>query len=482
MKTEQTSPRVATGIAGLDEILHGGFVAQRAYLVRGGPGAGKTTLGLHFLTAGAANAEKALFITLEEPEAHLRKNAANLGLDLSGVAFLDLSPTSEFFAKAQTYDLFTPAEVEREPTPRQIVDKLTALKPHRVFIDSMTQFRYLSSDLYQFRKQVLSFLRLLVDQGATVLFTSESSPGSPDDDLQFMSDGVMDLRLAAFGRTITVTKFRGSDFVGGPHTLRITGRGIEVFPRLVPGVRREFRPETIPSGVPELDELLNGGIERGTVTIITGPSGVGKTTLGLQFMKEAAGRGERSVVYTFEEEVEIMFARCDGIGIPARTMIQKGTLALNKIEPLQHAPDEFARRAREEVERNNTRLVMIDSTAGYQLSMRGEALGAHLHALAKYLQNLGVVVLLITEVQGVVGDFRVSELGISYLGDNVVFLRFLEINGELRKAIGVLKKRLSDFEKTLREFEITRSGIKVGKPLTGLRGVLLGTPEWVKES
>jgi circadian clock protein KaiC len=481
MKTETTPQRLSAGIAGLDEILHGGFVPGRAYLVRGGPGAGKTTLGLHFLTSGASNGETSLFITLEEPEDHIRKNAANLGFDLQGVAFLDLSPTAEFFAKTETYDIFSPAEVEREPTTKRIVDKLTALKPRRVFLDPMTQFRYLASDLYQFRKQVLSFLRLLVDQGATVLFTSEGSEESPDDDLQFMSDGVLDLRHGPHGRTITVNKFRGSDFASGHHTMRITAQGVEVFPRLVPGVRRDFKQDVMPSGVPELDELLHGGLERGTVTILTGPSGVGKTTLGLQFMKEAAGRGERSVVYTFEEEVEIMLARCDGVGIPARAMIEKRTLAVVKVEPIQHTPDEFARLVRAEVERNNTRVVMIDSTAGYQLSLRGENLTAHLHALTKYLQNMGVVVLLITEIQDVVGNFRVTDLGISYLADNVVFLRFLEINGELRKAIGVLKKRMSNFEKTLREFEITRYGIKVGKPLAGLRGILLGRPEWVKE-
>lgn len=457
-----------------------GFVPGRAYLVRGGPGTGKTTLGLHFLSHGAAAGERALFITLEEPEAHIQRNAASLNIDLKGVEFLDLSPTSEFFSRTQTYDIFSPAEVEREPTTKRILDTLEKLKPQRVFLDPMTQFRYLSTDLYQFRKQVLSFLRLLVEQGATVLFSSEGSPESPDDDLQFMSDGVLELKMESFGRTVKVTKFRGSDFVSGSHTLRITPTGMRVFPRLTGSARRDFKPELASSGVPELDELINGGLERGTVTIVTGPSGVGKTTLGLQFMKEAAGRGERSVVYTFEEEPEIMLSRCDGIGIPARKMIENGTLDLVKVEPLQHSPDEFAHLVRKHVEENHTRVVMIDSTAGYELSIRGENLASHLLALSKYLQNMGAVVLLITETQDVVGGFRVSDRGISFLADNVVFLRFLEIDGELRKAIGVLKKRLSNFEKTLRQFEISRYGVKVGKPLTELRGVLMGTPEWVK--
>ncbi|PWH12681.1 MAG: recombinase RecA [Anaerolineae bacterium] len=480
MQTSSSS-RLSTGIAGLDEILKGGLLPSRSYLVRGGPGTGKSTLGLHFLIIGVANGETSLFITLEETEANIRRNAEARGFDLNGIHFLDLSPTSEFFVEVETYDIFSPAEVERMPITEKIVERVTALKPQRVFLDPMTQFRYLATDVYQYRRQVLSFLRFLVEQGATVLFTSESSAEAPDEDLQFMSDGVIELNREEQGRSVTVHKLRGSDFRPGKHSLRLTSAGIEVHPRLLPEEHvHKFTMEAISSGVPELDEMLNGGLERGTVTFVTGPSGVGKTTLGLQFMKEAAGRGERSVVYTFEEEVEVMLRRAESINIPARTMVERGTLHVMKVEPLRWSPDEFAQLVRHQVEVEKARVVMLDSVAGYRLSLRGEDLTGHLHALGKYLQNQGVVVLLIAEVADVVGDFRVTEAGISYLADNVVFMRYLEINGELRKAIGVLKKRLSDFEKTLREFEITRYGIKVGKPLTGLRGILKGIPEWVK--
>lgn len=476
-----TPNRISTGIPGLDDILEGGLVPGRSYLVRGGPGTGKTTLGLHFLTAGAVNGEKALYITLEETESNIRRNAEVRGFDLKGIQFLDLSPVSEFFAEVQTYDIFSPAEVEREPLTQKIVERVTALKPQRVFLDPMTQFRYLASDVYQYRRQVLSFLRFLTEQGATVLFSSESSVEAPDDDLQFMSDSVIELHADEQGRGITIRKLRGSNFHHGRHSLRLTATGVEVYPRLLPDEQvRTFVAEPISSGAPELDELLYGGLERGTVTFITGPSGVGKTTLGLQFMKEAAGRGERSVVYTFEEEVDIMLHRCESINIPARTMVERGTLHLMKVEPLRWSPDEFAQLVRRQVEIEKARMVMIDSVAGYQLAVRGENLAGRLHTLCKYLQNRGVVVLLIAEVSDVVGDFRVTDANISYLADNIIFLRYLEINGELRKAIGVLKKRLSDFEKTLREFEITRYGIKVGKPLTELRGILKGAPEWIR--
>ncbi len=472
--------RLSTGVPGFDEVLHGGFIPGRAYLVRGQSGTGKTTLGLHFLKAGAEAGKKSLYITLGESAEQIRTNADALGFDLKGITFLDLSPSSQFFTEIQTYDIFSPAEVEREPTTQQIIEQVETLKPQRIFLDAMTQFRYLSPDAFQFRKQVLSFLRFLREQGATVLFTSEGGEEAPDDDLQFMSDGVIHLTFACEERSLRVSKFRGSDFRSGDHSMRLTHTGMEVFPHLIPEVYgQEFALEVLSSGVPELDELLHGGFERSTITIISGPSGVGKSTLGLQFMKEAAGRGERSVIYAFEERQETLLHRCEAINIPVHAMKARGTLSVVQVEPLHYTPDEFANLVRDEVEQQKARIVMIDSISGYRLSVRGNELVSHLHALCKYLQNMGVAVLLINEVETITGDFRPTEIGISYMADNIVFLRYLEMQGELRKAIGVLKKRMSDFEKTLREFEITRYGIKVGKPLTNLRGILRGTPDWV---
>lgn len=473
--------RLSTGVPGLDEVLEGGLISQRTYLIRGGPGAGKTTLGLEFLTAGAAQGESTLFITLGETEVQLRSNAAHLGFNTQAITFLDLSPSSSFFSEVETYDIFSPAEVEREPTTQRIVEQVRRVQPQRVFIDAMTQFRYLASDVFQFRKQVLSFLRFLLEQGATVLFASESSEMNPDDDLQFMSDGVINLHHQEGDRSLSVTKFRGSDFRSGLHTLRLLNTGMEVFPRLQPeAYEQEFVLETLSSGVTELDNLLHGGIERGTVTVLTGPTGVGKTSLGVQFIKAAAERGNRSVLYTFEEPLSTLLKRAESINTPLRQMIQRGALSVVSIEPLHLSPDEFANLVRREVEHHQVQMVMIDSVAGYQLSVRGRDLISHLHALCKYLQNVGVTVILVNETGNITGDFRATEIGISYLADNIVFLRYLEIDGELRKAIGVLKKRLSDFERMLRELNITSEGIQVGQPLTQLRSVLSGAPEWVR--
>lgn len=480
MAQDEMLTRISTGIAGLNEILHGGLVRERSYLVRGGPGTGKTTMGMHFLAAGAAAGEAVLWISLGEPEAKLRQNATAQGFDLQGVTFLDLSPSAEFFSEAETYDIFAPADVDREPTTQKIIDKVKALKPKRVFVDSMTQFRYLSADAFQFRKQALSFLRFLSDHGATVLLTAEGSTEIPDNDLQFMCDGVLHLTFEPEGRALTVLKARGTDFRSGDHSIRLGAQGMTVFPKLIPETQRsEYVSQPLSSGVPELDALLHGGLERGTISIITGPSGVGKTTIGLQFIKEMAGRGLNAAVYTFEEGIETLINRCEQINIPVRAMSERGTLTLNQIEPLRYTPDEFAHLVRQEIRERQQQVVMLDSISGYSLAMHGRDMVPHLHALSLYLKSLGITLLLIDELENITGDFRATDEGVSYLADNVIFLRYIEVRGELQKAIGVLKKRSGNFEKTLRRLQITRYGLKVGPPLTGLHGILSGTPELI---
>ena len=476
-KDKSFSHRVSTGVAELDEILHGGLIPRRAYLVRGDPGSGKTTLGMHFLCAGAKKKEATLFISLGETQDQIYADAASIGLDMKDVAFLDLSADSRFFTEMESYDLLDPIGPEEETYTQKIIRQIEMLKPQRVFLDTMTQLRILSPDTFQFRRQVLAFLNFLTEQEATVLYTSESNDSMPDEDLKAISDGTINLSSTPSGRKLSITKFRGSGYRGGMHAMRLTEKGLEVFPRLTPRTyTRKYEWEQISSGMPELDELLYGGVSRETITIVTGPTGVGKTTLGLQFMREAASRGERSLICLFEEWEEILLQRCEAINIPVRAMNQAGSLFIEQVEPLSYNADEFAYMVRKEVEEKHISMVMIDSIAGYRLSVQGDDLVSQLHGLCKYLQNVGVTVLLINEIDEVGSEFRVTDIGISYMADNIIFMRYIESQGQLRKAIGVLKKRLTDFDKSMREFEVTRYGIKIGEPLTELRGILGKTP------
>ncbi|WP_366658540.1 ATPase domain-containing protein [Fodinicurvata sp. EGI_FJ10296] len=473
-------PRLLTGVAGLDQILHGGLIPRRAYLVRGGPGSGKTTLGLHCLLAG--DPSKSLLVTLGEAEDQLRDNAKRSGLSLDGVSVLDLSPGQADGTGGDTYNLLESWDVEGNTNHDRILGHVLEHRPQCVLIDSLSQMRYLSPDTFQFRKQVLSLLRTLTGEGATVIFTSEEIGDEDNQALPFLSDGVISLESTDYGRLCRITKFRGSGFEAGLHFYQLGKEGMTLFPRLMPN--KFFRTNThtqISSGLPELDALTHGGIERGTVTLLSGPTGVGKTTLGAQFLSQATADGERAVIYNFDENASTFFTRCRQIGLPVDEMVGKGQLLFEAVEPLLYHPDQFAMRVREEVEQAGATVVMIDSLSGYQQSMSGEKLQERVHALCRYLINMGVTVVLVNEIFTIAGSqARVTEYGLSYVADNIIMLRYIELDGELRKTIGVLKKRAGSFEKALREFDITPDGLQVGRPLQGMRGLLSGVPEMVQ--
>lgn len=472
--------RASTGVAGLDDVLHGGLPSVRHHLVRGGPGTGKTSLSLHFLAEHATVEQPALYVSLSSPEADVRADATSTGIDLTHVVVLDLSAPDGMPPDPDLEDRLHRTDHDRTPIVQAILGSAREQGPSRVVVDSLTRLRELITDLDEFRHEVLALIRGLTDLGATVLSTSEHSTHSPDDELQFLADGVIALEATDTHRTVAVTKLRGSGFQQGRHTVRITDQGLVVYPNLsLDRHNQAFTGEQLSFGVPEINELLHGGLERGTMTIVSGPSGAGKTTVGAQFMKEAAGRGERSVLFMFDESPATFIHRAESVSIPVRDMLDRGMLSLIPVEPLALSPDEIAAMVRTEVEAHGATVVMLDSVASYQLSMAGDddQGWTQLHALGGYLKSTGVTGLLMDEVASVTGDFVASQHGLSYLADTVLFLRYFEMQGKIGKVIGVLKKRTSGFENTLREFEITPYGLKVGSPMYHLRGMLSGIPE-----
>jgi circadian clock protein KaiC len=214
--------RISTGIQGLDNILLGGLIPQRTYSVYGEPGAGKTTLGLHFLSAGTLAGGQALMITFGQPENHVRADATSIGLNIDTVKILDLSPPPETFSEIRTYDIFSPAEVEREPMTSQISEAILATRPARIFVDSFGLFRNLAVDAFHYRRLAQSFFRFATRQGATLVVASDNRVSAAD------VDGVIHLEFGQQGRTIRVVKFRGSDFQPGHHPMRLTASGLQV--------------------------------------------------------------------------------------------------------------------------------------------------------------------------------------------------------------------------------------------------------------
>lgn len=478
--------RVPAGIPGVDEILQGGLLPRRSYLLVGGAGSGKTVFSVQWLLEGHRRGERVLYITLTEPSGDIQRNMATFGWQMEGIEWLDLTPTSDADENGEEYQVFSPSEVEQVAVWQAIYQAVQEKRPQRLVIDSVTQLRYLSTDEYQFRKKVLGLVGFLNKSGCTSLLTFETSELERESSVGLAVDGLIWLRAEVSPsrviglRSIQVEKFRGSNFISGLHPMRITDGGIRVFPHRIEPIGGSHRTvELLPSGIPQLDELLGGGLESGTTTIISGPSGVGKTTLGVAFLTSAIARGKRAVLFTFEEAVESLVIRSRGIGMPLDTVLEAGTLKVVRLNPMEQYPDEFLGKVREAVEHEGFELVMIDSLRGYQLEM--EQFGTpldHVRNLVHYLNRHGVTSFLINEVEFITGSLRTTELAVSHLADNIILLRYAEYAGQVIKVIACLKKRLGNFQSDLRQLRITAQGIRVDEKLENLRGILTGVPEY----
>ena len=221
--------QIDSGIPGLDELLEGGYVEGRMYLISGGPGTGKTTLGMHFLEVGLANDETVLVIHGEESPEEIRANAAQFNIDLTDANFLDLGPDSDFFTDDLSYNLVDPSDIEEERHTQQIYEAIREIDPKRIVIDPITQLQYIERTEYHYRKRILSFLRYLKGRGITVLATAtEGSTSDKETEIRSLSDGVIVLSRVAGGRRVEVQKNRGIGQVDGDHGLEIRSEGVEV--------------------------------------------------------------------------------------------------------------------------------------------------------------------------------------------------------------------------------------------------------------
>jgi circadian clock protein KaiC len=216
------SKRISTGIQGLDNILLGGLIPQRVYLVSGVSGSGKTTLGMHFIAAGLSAGERVLMITFGQPADHIRADAESIGLDVKAAKMLDLTPPPEAFAEDQIYDIFSPVEVERGPITTQMSEAIREARPSRIFVDGFGQFRNLVVDAFHHRRLAQSFFQFATRQGATLMVSSDTGECARD------ADGVIHLESSNQGRSLRVTKFRGSGFQSGPHPMGISNAGFQV--------------------------------------------------------------------------------------------------------------------------------------------------------------------------------------------------------------------------------------------------------------
>lgn len=478
----------AFGIPGLDDILAGGLERDRLFLLEGNPGTGKTTAAMRFLMTGVEQGEGCLYITLSETEEELRATARSHGWSLDGVQLFELAPPENLLDEEQQQSLLYSSDLELGETTRIILEAVEKAQPHWVVIDSLSEIRLLAQGSLRYRRQVLALKHYFARRGVTVLLLDDLTTDTNDKTVHSVTHGVIQLEelLPEYGaerRRVRVMKYRGRRFRGGYHDFTIKTGGLEVYPRIVALEHRTaFDREPMSSGVPELDALLGGGVERGSSALILGPAGTGKSLFSISFLVAALKRGEKAAMFVFDEELGLLFDRLKSVGVDLEAWIGKGALVVEQVDAAELSPGEFSARVRTCVADRGIKTVVIDSLNGYQAAMPQEQfLVLHIHELLQYLNRQGASTYLTVAQHGLVGDMK-APVDVTYLADTVILLRYFEAAGLVRRAISVIKKRAGTHEKTIREFDVGPEGLTVGQPLVGFQGVLRGVPDFVGQA
>lgn len=478
---------VQTGIEGLDLLLYGGLVPNRMYLVEGDPGSGKTTLALQFLQAGARQGEAALFVTLSESEAELRASAESHGWSLEGIHIVEIAASEESLKPDARYTMFHPSEVELGETINKVLDEALQSKPTRLVFDSLSELRLLAQNPLRYRRQILALKQFFSRTQCTVMLIDDKTGDVGDTHLHSIAHGVISMErnspdYGIMRRRLQVIKMRGSDFKAGYHDYAIHRGGVVVFPRLVAAEhKKRYRHESVSSGLKPLDDLLGGGLGRGTSTLIMGPAGTGKSTLACQFAVTAAARNEHSALFLFDERTDTVFERTTALGMGLEPLVAAGKISIRQIDPAELSPGEFAHLVRQEILEHQTRIVVIDSLNGFLNATPSERyLMLHLHELLTFLGQQGVTTMLLVAQHGVIGANVQGPIDTSYVSDTVIMMRFFEAMGQLQQSVSVIKKRTGKHERTLRPLSIrSGQGIVIGEPLREFQGIISGVPEYI---
>ena len=345
-----------TGVPGLDEVLYGGLEAGRVYLVEGDPGAGKTTLALRFLLEGVRRGEPVLHLTMAETLGELEATFRSHGWSMEGVNVLELNVSAEEIGADEQYTMFHSAEVEMSGIMRRILEETDRIGARRLVIDSLAELRLVAQNPLWFRRQVLALKQHFAARGCTALLLDETVGETLGFSVQTVAHGVLSLdqMLPEFGgdrRRLRVRKMRGRTYQGGYHDYIIAPGGLQVFPRLVALEHRgNFERQAVKSGLAELDNLLGGGLDRGTSTLLTGASGTGKSALATLYALTAAQRGEKAAFFLFDESRENFIARSRGLGMDVSASLEAGQISSQQIDPAELSPGNslppFARRWR----------------------------------------------------------------------------------------------------------------------------------------
>jgi len=477
--------RLPTGVRGLDAVLGGGIPELSFNLVAGGPGAGKTTLALQIIFENASSDRPGLYFTvLGEPTIKLIRYQQQFGFfdpERIGRDVYLLNVGTE--AAGGDLDVVLArivAEVERLTPGIVVVDSFGTLVPSGPRTDGSDAARL---------EQFVQRLSLHLTSWETTSFLISEYPQAEQRHPVFtIADGIVSLSQVADGnsvvRKLQVTKVRGQAFMPGLHTFRITDSGLQVYPRIPEqqSTRRPPRPQRLGTGVPGMDEMLGGGIPAGDAVMLAGPAGSGKTTFATQFVAAGNHMGESAVIAVFEEYPEVYLRRARGAGVDLEAMVRDGKLKLIYLRPLDLSVDETLAAILETVEEIGASRVVIDSVSGFEIALAPafrEDFRESFYRLVGALTALGVTVLMTNEVAfaGPAGDLSFTGERVSFVTDDIIIQRYVELEGQLRTVLAVVKMRGSAHSHDFREYVITAHGMVVGESLRAYRGILTGFPE-----
>ncbi len=468
--------RVPTGIPGLDEILKGGLRKGWTYLVKGAPGSGKTIFGIQFLVEGLKRGEKCAYISFDETAEEVKLQAKSFGWDLEDVHIIDKVRDLDIIgSNIVFYDFDSTAEIV------SFVESITKVRElesiDRVFIDGIGALRDLTKDPIISRRILVSITCFLNSIKATTLLSCDMTSEFGRDIISYITSGEFVLERIERNdgevlRVLHVLKYRGGDAYLGRHYFDITSRGIVVYP-IIPMIKEKKAVEDrklLSTGNKELDEMLGGGIYEGSSVVIAGKSGVGKTNICLQILKENDVRGNAGILYSFDENRELLIHR-----LKTLFNYEPKNLVIREV-PTNISLGRFYNTIMSDVKTYRPKIVAIDPINYlYNVALTNEELSKTLRLIRIQLRNMGAVFICIDEVTEALGVFRFTGSGISPYADYLISGRYMEIEGELVKTISVVKNRFGNHERFIRVLDIEEGvGLKISQPLKEYTGIIRG--------
>jgi len=478
-----TIRKLPTGVPGLDEILGGGLPEYSFNIIAGTPGTGKTTLAHQIMFANATPERPALYFTvLGEPAIKMLRYQQQFD-------FFDASKLNNSIRFINLSEIVLQNDLD--VVLKEIVKEVEAASPSIVVVDSFrTVVRKVlphggEMELQGFVQRLA--LHLTSWQATTFLLGEYSDLELRDNPVFTVADGLywlfQQVERNSIVRKMQIMKMRGQTTVPGLHTFRINQAGIQAFSRNFGMGGKEERPVNrtrLLSGIPELDAMMGGGIPSGDSVLLSGPSGSGKSLIATQFIEAGLKQGEPAIIAVFEERPQEYMGRAEGFGFNLIEAEKKGLLNILYLRPLDLSVDETLREIMDAVGRTGAKRLVIDSLAGFELALAPSFRTDFRESLYRMIGSLtrsGVTIMTTVETEENFTELPFSNYSVSFLSDDIIRLRYVEIDGQLRKVLVVVKMRGGDHSKDICEYQITSAGVKIGQRLKGYHGLITGIPE-----